>query len=568
MFSRLIQDWLPLPEVPFAVLLVTVLATHLWLRDFEPPSHSSAPFIALILIPAITAYTLFDHAASLSTAISRAYLSFYTGLAFTTVAYRLSPWHPLARYPGPMIARISKLWTVWKAIDGKLPQYYQQLHAQYGSIVRIGPNELSITDKDLLPDILGTHGMPKGPVWDGRRMTPRDHKQEYNLILTRSTTRHAQLRKAWNKAFAADPLLDYKEILLEKILVLQSRLEDMCRENPEGKANVNMTKWIEYFSFDLMSDLAFGAGSDMLRDGDKNGFLEKLGKGIVLPSFTGYVPWFTQIALRLFPTVSASTLAIGAFAVERSKIRSSQAVTKKDLFYHIADHTYKDENTSPFPLIVSNAVLAILAGSDTTSSVLCNVVYYLLANPEYLKILQQELNQAFPSLQDGTMPLEHEVLTELPWLNAIINETMRLQPILPTGLQRAPEKGSGGKMVGSHFIKEGTAIQVPIYVLHRDPRYFSPNPEKFWPERWIQYRENPEIVLNLGVFIPFSMGPANCVGRPLAMMELRYVIAMLIGCFEMRFKEGWDERSWEKELKDRFMLTKGELMVEIKMRKK
>ncbi|KAK7464844.1 hypothetical protein VKT23_006049 [Stygiomarasmius scandens] len=556
-----------IPEGSLAILIMSVAASHFWLRNFEPPSHSYAPFFAVALVPALFAYSLLDKFSPYM-AVPLAYVLFYTSLGVSVITYRLSPFHPLANYPGPLIARISKLWTVWKAFDGKLPQYYQCLHAHYGPIVRTGPNELSVTDKDLLPDILGTHGMPKGPVWDGRRMTPGDSKQEYNLILTRNATRHLQLRRAWNKAFAAEPLSDYKDIMLKRVSVLQSRFEDMCHEAPDGHAVVNMTKWISYFSFDLMSDLAFGGGSEMLREGDKNGYLENLEKGIVLPSFMGYIPWITQIALRLFPKVSASTRSIGAFAAQRAQIRSSQTVTEKDLFYHIANHTLKDENASPFPLIVSNAVLAILAGSDTASSVLCNVAYYLLANPSYLKQLQQELDQTFPPLQDGTIHLELESLTDLPWLNAIINETMRLQPILPTGLQRAPEKGSGGKMIGSHFIKEGTAVQVPIYVLHRDPKYFSPDPEKFWPERWIQYRDNPEITLNLGAFIPFSMGPANCVGKPLAIVELRYVVATLITHFEIKFADGWDAAKWEKNLKDRFVLTKGELMVDLKLRRK
>jgi cytochrome P450 len=109
---------------------------------------------------------------------------------------------------------------------------------------------------------------------------------------------------------------------------------------------------------------------------------------------------------------------------------------------------------------------------------------------------------------------------------------------------------------------------VPIYVIHRDPRYFYPDPEKFWPERWLQYRENPDITLDMAAFIPFSMGPSNCVGKPLAMAELRYVTTVLLTRFEMKFKEGWDVRSWEQNLKDRFTLVKGELMLEIGLRRR
>lgn len=95
------------------------------------------------------------------------------------VVYRLSPFHPLAKYPGPIACKISQLWAVLIYSRGKAHHYRKLLHDQYGPIVRIGtplrayhtgsadgaqgPNELSVTDKDMLQYILGSQGMPKGP---------------------------------------------------------------------------------------------------------------------------------------------------------------------------------------------------------------------------------------------------------------------------------------------------------------------------------------------------------------------------------------------------------------------
>ncbi|KAK7056387.1 hypothetical protein VNI00_002941 [Paramarasmius palmivorus] len=304
----------------------------------------------------------------------------------------------------------------------------------------------------------------------------------------------------------------------------------------------------------------------MLQHGDKHGYQAGMEKGLILPSFTQQVPWLAHV-IRLLPYGGSATSAFGAFAVKQAKVRSAQSITRKDLFYHLVNNTYSDEEVSPFPLIVSNAVLAIIAGSDSTASVLSNIIYYLLSNPSDLRRLREEIDQAFPSLGDDPTSLDVAKLANLQWLNAVINETLRLQPPLPTSMQRAPEKGSGGKMVGTMFVKEGTAILVPPFVLHRDPRYFSPNPHKFWPERWMQFGKDPEVVLELGAFIPFSTGPANCVGKQLALMELRFVVALLLSRFEINFAAGWDPRSWEANLKDRFGLCKGELMVNVKLRR-
>lgn len=114
------------------------------------------------------------------------------------------------------------------------------------------------------------------------------------------------------------------------------------------------------------------------------------------------------------------------------------------------------------------------------------------------------------------------------------------------------------------FIPEGSAVLVPPYVLHRDPRYFFPRPDDFWPDRWIN--EDKDIVLDRTAFLSFSYGPANCVGRPLALNELRYVLAMLIHRFDMTFDDGYNPARWEKGLEDSFVLTKGELPVRLSVR--
>jgi hypothetical protein len=109
--------------------------THLWFRKREPTSFTPL-FLGLVVVPGLTVIARLNR--STLTDVFVTYTSFYVLLLMSIVTYRLSPLHPLAGYPGPRIARITKFWGVWKTIDGKLPQYYRELHAQYGSVVRIG----------------------------------------------------------------------------------------------------------------------------------------------------------------------------------------------------------------------------------------------------------------------------------------------------------------------------------------------------------------------------------------------------------------------------------------------
>ena len=131
------------------------------------------------------------------------------------------------------------------------------------------------------------------------------------------------------------------------------------------------------------------------------------------------------------------------------------------------------------------------------------------------------------------------------------------------------------------FIPPGTTVYTPIFTLHRDARNFS-FPETFWPERWliasghlpldkvqlpVSSTASPtppadfKLVHNDAAFMPFSSGPLNCVGRGLAMQEIRMVVCALVQRFRFRLKEGWDVREYERNYKDYFVSTRPELPV-------
>lgn len=104
------------------------------------------------------------------------------------------------------------------------------------------------------------------------------------------------------------------------------------------------------------------------------------------------------------------------------------------------------------------------------------------------------------------------------------------------------------------------AVYAAPYVYQRDPRYFAPDPDRFWPERWLSAKDT-DIVVNTNAYIPFSIGPANCVGKPLALMQLRMVIGYFVQAFDVSFAEGYDKQRWETELRDYFITHRGSLPV-------
>ena len=148
-------------------------------RFWEPRSKLS--YVALLLvIPALLSQPLSYTGRPLHTAVPLAFTAYLGALIFFTVAYRLSPFHPLAKHPGPVIAKVSKWWAAYINARGDPHRYYKYLHDRYGDVVRIGqgqhhssvtylstypftaPNELSIRDASFIHPVLGQGGLPKG----------------------------------------------------------------------------------------------------------------------------------------------------------------------------------------------------------------------------------------------------------------------------------------------------------------------------------------------------------------------------------------------------------------------
>ena len=142
--------------------------------------------------------------------------------------------------------------------------------------------------------------------------------------------------------------------------------------------------------------------------------------------------------------------------------------------------------------------------------------------------------------------------------------------------------------VDESFIPPGTAVCCHLYSMHLDPRNFS-FPEAFWPERWlVASGKLPSATLprhaacaseklgsldastlshNETAFMPFSYGPMNCVGKNLAMAEIRMVVCTLLRQFEFRLQDGWDPVEYRKGFKDYGIASRPRLPVTITSRR-
>jgi len=175
--------------------------------------------------------------------------------------------------------------------------------------------------------------------------------------------------------------------------------------------------------------------------------------------------------------------------------------------------------------LTAEALTQLTAGSDTTSNSTCAITYYIASNLEVQKKLQNELDEALQGEDD--LALSYEVVKNLPYLNAVIKEALRVYSPSGNGLPRiVPE---GGMRIHDHFFEQGTILSVPTYTIHRDVEVWGEDASVFRPERWFERDEDAM----QKAFNPFSYGPRACVGRNFAFMELLVIISSVFRRFDI-----------------------------------
>jgi cytochrome P450 len=183
--------------------------------------------------------------------------------------------------------------------------------------------------------------------------------------------------------------------------------------------------------------------------------------------------------------------------------------------------------------LVSNAILSVVGGEDTTANSIGWMVYLLARHPEAAAALRAEVDAV---LGDATLPREWEQLKLFTYLDAAHSETQRLRTVAPyIGLT-----SNADCVVADTFIPKNTAVIVATAGEGFDDTLF-PEPAAFRPERWIaEHRPKREEDPARRVF-PFGGGSRLCPGRFLALTEIKMVVAMIVRNFDLTLEPGAPE---------------------------
>ncbi|EXJ59969.1 hypothetical protein A1O7_04117 [Cladophialophora yegresii CBS 114405] len=451
------------------------------------------------------------------------YASLYlAGLYSSLIIYRLF-FNPLNKIPGPYWARLSRFYLSFQVGGAKnLNQYLLAQHQKYGKFVRLDPHGISVTHPDGVEITMGPKTKCTKSEWYDTDL-PRS-----SLHQTRSRAVHDRRRRIWSPAFSDKALRGYENRVQRYNALLIQKLEES-----HGQP-MDMSKWFNLYSFDVMGDLAFGASYGCLESGEMHWAIKLLNDGmdmvgVQLPS------WLFRLLLAI-PGAAADHFRFLNYCCEQldNRMKMQGKLADPDISHTLIEHFNNSDPESQkaqLPILQGDSRLIIVAGSDTTAATLVHLFYHIATQEGLLDRLRKELD----SLVKPGEKIEHVKIQDAPILNGSINEALRLNPPVPSGVFR--ETPDEGVVIGDVHIPGKTVVQMPLYAMARDPELY-PDPLAFIPERHGSRSAELMPYKNKEVFHPFSTGPMGCIGKNLAYMEVRLVTANIIRDFNVRLAEG------------------------------
>jgi len=442
--------------------------------------------------------------------------------------------HPLAKFPGPKARAAFYFPNAYDILSGEVPMSWHQLHEHYGEVVRINPNTLSYINPDAWRDIYG-HGN-KMPLLKDLNFYHQDSLIGMPDIISANDADHARIRRPLNHAFSEQALRSQKDIINSYITLLITKLHRQAK----SEIPIDIVRWLNFTTFDITGDLLFDESFGSLDNEDFNVWTATLFKMVRAASVLGVIREYPIVGvpvmalLRMVPALIRVRHAHVQFTREKVERRLQSTTKRKDILsYFIKNNDGKPVTVNDIERTCSTM---IVAGSETSATLLSGAIYFLLRNMNWMAKLQDEIDVAFESEEQ----ISFAGVSQLDVLNAIINETFRMYPPVPSSLPRiVPPEGA---IVCDKELPPGTQLGIAQLAMNRSSRHFT-NPDTFAPERFLgaeKYANDKHEVIN-----PFSVGPRNCIGQSLAWAEIRTILVRLVWHFNMRLEDG--DIAWEKQ---------------------
>ncbi|KAI0405811.1 cytochrome P450 [Xylaria palmicola] len=452
------------------------------------------------------------------------------------IAYGFRSWQRLRHIPGPFLASISPLWMVKESLSGTFHTTLRHVAEDYGPLARIGPNDLVTSDPDVLRMMSAVRSpYTKGVFYETGRITPG----EETVVSLRDEDAHRALRAKMGTAFGGkeNEGFNFGAGIDRQIAELVRLIDAKYLSTATEYRPVQFFEKASFFALDVIGDISFGRAFGYLgHDADLYRYHQINDESLPLMSVLSTMPWLARVLykwpLSMILPGEGDRVGFGRLMGLVKSIVDGRlapgAQPQRDMMQAFINSGMTRSE------LTQQAFVQIIAGSVSTTTAICMTLLCLLANPGAYTALRQEIDAAIAAGRLSS-PVADAEAKRLPYLQAVIREGLRFYPpVLGLGSKQVPR---GGDVIGGYHVPEGVQVGANVFGMMRSRAVWGPDADVFRPERWLEAAGARDAArarrMHTAVDLNFGSGKYQCLGKPIAAMELSKVFVELLRRYDL-----------------------------------
>ncbi|KAF9453706.1 cytochrome P450 [Macrolepiota fuliginosa MF-IS2] len=507
-----------------------------------------------------------------SSAILNAVVQLLTPLAITLGAYALYKaatfvWteyinNPLKNFPGPpspswIYGNMRQIW------DAENSVMHEQWIAEYGSTIKykvfLGMTRLFTTDLKAINHVLMNSQVYQKPE-QSRFFLSRILGDG---VLVVEGEKHREQRRVMNPGFGASQIRELTEIFVEKALELRDVWAAEVQKQAQGEeqtARINVLSGLSKMTLDVIGLAGFDYKFNALQ-GEKSELNEAfntlfstrpaMSMILILRGLMGRFSFLVPVegdkagrqAKATMDRIGNQLLNESKAALEKASEGKDERFKKRDLLSlllkaNMSTDVPQNQRMSDQD-VLAQVPTFLVAGHETTSNGTTWALYALSLRPDIQSKLREELYTI--STDNPNM----DELNALPYLDAIVRETLRIHSPVPSTMRAAikddvipvgtPFVDETGRVRDSIPVQKGQTLLIPILAINRSTEIWGPDAREFKPERWESVPEGAGAVPGVwGNILTFLGGPRACIGYRFSLVEMKALLFTLIRAFEFK----------------------------------
>lgn len=371
-----------------------------------------------------------------------------------------------------------------------------------------------------------------------------DEHKVSTLVGKESSTRltlFQRQRRALMPAFSFRHIKDLYPIFWNKSREMTDAISASIKASPDSSSVVEIGDWSSRATLDIIGVAGLGQDFNALKDPEnelnvtyRTIFSASRGAQLLQLIFSMMPQWLlVALPMKRNEEIGNAVRTIKKVALDliqnkRAKLEKGGRTDLDILSVALESGGFTDDD------LVNQLMTFLAAGHETTASAMSWAVYLLCKHPEVQTKLREEIRTQLPALSDPDAQITSTDIDKLPYLNAVLNETMRIFPPVPITLREADHDTT----IQGHFIPKETTIVICPWAINTSRQLWGDDAQEFNPDRWMgQGKANTGGADSNYAITTFLHGPRSCIGKDFAKAEFACLMAALVGKFKIELED-------------------------------